>query len=167
MIGKAATSGVQIVVFPELSITGYTCGDLFLQQTLQEEALSGVLEITTHTAHLDILSIVGLPVVIGQQLLNVAAVIQQGHILGLVPKSYLPNYKEFYEQRWFTSAFDNPLQTCDIQGIQIPVGNDLLFSTSEVTFGIEICEDLWAPVPPSSYLAMQGAEIIFNLSASD
>lgn len=167
LIGKAATSGVQIVVFPELSITGYTCGDLFLQQTLQEEALSGVLEIATHTAHLDILSIVGLPVVVGQQLLNVAAVIQKGHILGLVPKSYLPNYKEFYEQRWFTSAFDNPLQTCDIQGIQIPVGNDLLFSTSEVTFGIEICEDLWAPVPPSSYLAMQGAEIIFNLSASD
>lgn len=167
LIGKAATSGVQIVVFPELSITGYTCGDLFLQQTLQEEALSGMLEIAERTAHLDILSIVGLPVVIGQQLLNVAAVIQQGHILGLVPKSYLPNYKEFYEQRWFTSAFDNPLQTCDIQGIQIPVGNDLLFSTSEVTFGIEICEDLWAPVPPSSYLAMQGAEIIFNLSASD
>ena len=167
LIGKAATSGVQIVVFPELSITGYTCGDLFLQQTLQEEALSGMLEIAERTAHLDILSIVGLPVVIGQQLLNVAAVIQQGHILGLVPKSYLPNYKEFYEQRWFTSAFDNPLQTCDIQGIQIPVGNDLLFSTSEVTFGIEICEDLWAPVPPSSYLALQGAEIIFNLSASD
>ena len=167
LIGKAATSGVQIVVFPELSITGYSCGDLFFQQVLQEDALLGMLEIAERTAHLDIISIVGLPIVIGHQLLNTAAVIQRGHILGLVPKSYLPNYKEFYEQRWFTSAFDNQISECDIQGIQIPVGNDLLFSTSEVTFGIEICEDLWAPIPPSSYLATQGAEILFNLSASD
>ena len=104
LIQKAATSDVQIIVFPELSITGYTCGDLFFQQTLQENALLGMLEIAERTAHLDIISIVGLPIVIGQQLLNAAAVIQQGHILGLIPKSYLPNYKEFYEQRWFTSA---------------------------------------------------------------
>ena len=167
LIQEAATSDVQIIVFPELSITGYTCGDLFFQQTLQENALLGMLEIAERTAHLDIISIVGLPIVIGQQLLNAAAVIQQGHILGLVPKSYLPNYKEFYEQRWFTSAFDNQISEYDIHGEHIPVGNDLLFSTREVTFGIEICEDLWAPVSPSSYLAMQGAEIIFNLSASD
>ena len=167
LIQEAATSDVQIIVFPELSITGYTCGDLFLQQTLQEEALSGMLEIAKRTAHLDIISIVGLPVVIGQQLLNVAAVIQQGHILGLVPKSYLPNYKEFYEQRWFTSAFDNQISEYNIHGEHIPVGNDLLFATPEVTFGIEICEDLWAPVPRSSFLALQGAEIIFNLSASN
>ena len=167
LIHEAAMSEVQIVVFPELSITGYTCGDLFFQQTLQENALLGMLEIAERTAHLDIISIVGLPIVIGQQLLNAAAVIQQGHILGLIPKSYLPNYKEFYEQRWFTSAFDNRISECDIHGEHIPVGNDLLFATPEVTFGIEICEDLWAPVSPSSYLAMQGAEIIFNLSASD
>ena len=167
LIQEAATSDVQIIVFPELSITGYSCGDLFFQQVLQEDALQGMLEIAERTAHLDIISIVGLPIVIGQQLLNAAAVIQQGHILGLIPKSYLPNYKEFYEQRWFTSAFDNRISECDIHGEHIPVGNDLLFSTSEVTFGIEICEDLWAPVPPSSYLAMQGAEIIFNLSASN
>ena len=167
LIQEAATSDVQIIVFPELSITGYTCGDLFFQQTLQENALLGMLEIAERTAHLDIISIVGLPIVIGQQLLNAAAVIQQGHILGLIPKSYLPNYKEFYEQRWFTSAFDNRISECDIHGEHIPVGNDLLFATPEVTFGIEICEDLWAPVSPSSYLAMQGAEIIFNLSASD
>ena len=160
-------SEVQIVVFPELSITGYSCGDLFFQQTLQEEALLGMLEIAGHTAHLNIISIVGLPIVIGQQLLNVAAVIQQGHILGLVPKSYLPNYKEFYEQRWFTSAFDNRISEYDIHGEHIPVGNDLLFATPEVTFGIEICEDLWAPVPRSSFLALQGAEIIFNRSASN
>ena len=167
LIQEAATSDVQIVVFPELSITGYTCGDLFFQETLQEDALLGMLEIAEHTAHLDIISIVGLPIVIGQQLLNVAAVIQQGHILGLVPKSYLPNYKEFYEQRWFVSAFDNRISEYDIRGEYIPVGNDLLFSTPEVVFGIEICEDLWAPVPRSSFLAMQGAEIIFNLSASN
>ena len=167
LIQEAAMSEVQIVVFPELSITGYTCGDLFFQQVLQEDALLGMLEIAERTAHLDIISIVGLPIVIGHQLLNVGAVIQQGHILGLVPKSYLPNYKEFYEQRWFTSAFDNQISEYDIHGEHIPIGNDLLFATPEVTFGIEICEDLWAPVSPSSYLAMQGAEIIFNLSASD
>ena len=167
LIQEAATSDVQIIVFPELSITGYSCGDLFFQQVLQEDALLGMLEIAERTAHLDIISIVGLPIVIGHQLLNVGAVIQQGHILGLVPKSYLPNYKEFYEQRWFTSAFDNQLSECDIHGEHIPIGNDLLFATPEVTFGIEICEDLWAPIPPSSYLATQGAEILFNLSASD
>ena len=167
LIQEAATSDVQIIVFPELSITGYSCGDLFLQQVLQEDALLGMLEIAERTAHLDIISIVGLPIVIGHQLLNVGAVIQQGHILGLVPKSYLPNYKEFYEQRWFTSAFDNQISECDIHGEHIPIGNDLLFATPEVTFGIEICEDLWAPIPPSSYLATQGAEILFNLSASD
>ena len=167
LIQEAAASDVQIVVFPELSITGYTCGDLFFQEALQEDALLGMLEIAEHTAHLDIISIVGLPIVIGQQLLNVAAVIQQGHILGLIPKSYLPNYKEFYEQRWFVSAFDNKMSEYDIRGEHIPVGNDLLFSTPEVVFGIEICEDLWAPVPRSSFLAMQGAEIIFNLSASN
>ncbi len=167
LIHEAAMSEVQIVVFPELSITGYSCGDLFFQQVLQEDALQGMLEIAERTAHLDIISIVGLPIVIGHQLLNVGAVIQQGHILGLVPKSYLPNYKEFYEQRWFTSAFDNQISEYDIHGEHIPVGNDLLFSTREVTFGIEICEDLWAPIPPSSYLATQGAEILFNLSASD
>ena len=109
LIQEAAMSEVQIVVFPELSITGYTCGDLFFQQVLQEDALLGMLEIAERTAHLDIISIVGLPIVIGHQLLNVGAVIQQGHILGLVPKSYRPNYKEFYEQRWFTSAFDNQI----------------------------------------------------------
>ena len=167
LIHEAAMSEVQIVVFPELSITGYSCGDLFFQQVLQEDALQGMLEIAERTAHLDIISIVGLPIVIGHQLLNVGAVIQQGHILGLVPKSYLPNYKEFYEQRWFTSAFDNQISEYDIHGEHIPVGNDLLFSTREVTFGLEICEDLWAPIPPSSYLATQGAEILFNLSASD
>ena len=167
LIQEAATSDVQIVVFPELSITGYTCGDLFFQGALQEDALLGMLDIAEHTAHLDIISIVGLPIVIGQQLLNVAAVIQHGHILGMIPKSYLPNYKEFYEQRWFVSAFDNRMSEYDIRGEHIPVGNDLLFSTPEVVFGIEICEDLWAPVPRSSFLAMQGAEIIFNLSASN
>ncbi len=167
LIQEAATSDVQIIVFPELSITGYSCGDLFFQQVLQEDALQGMLEIAERTAHLDIISIVGLPIVIGHQLLNTAAVIQRGHILGLVPKSYLPNYKEFYEQRWFTSAFDNQISECDIHGEHIPIGNDLLFATPEVTFGIEICEDLWAPIPPSSYLATQGAEILFNLSASD
>ena len=109
LIQEAATSDVQIIVFPELSITGYSCGDLFFQHVLQEDALQGMLEIAERTAHLDIISIVELPIVIGHQLLNVGAVIQQGHILGLVPKSYLPNFQEFYAQGWLTSAFVNQI----------------------------------------------------------
>ncbi len=159
--------GVQIITFPELCITGYTCGDLFAQQLLLEEAELGLMQMLNSTRQLDIISIVGMPVVCEGHLLNAAVVIQKGRVLGVVPKTYLPNYKEFYEMRWFVSASDVPAQTIRLCGQVAPLGTNLLFETSDTTFGIEICEDVWAAVPPSSSLALQGAEIIFNLSADN
>lgn len=159
--------GVQIIVFPELSLTGYTCGDLFAQQLLLEEAEMGLIQVLNTTRQLDIVSIVGMPLPLNGALLNTAVVIQKGKVLGVVPKTYLPNYKEFYEKRWFTSATDVTESTVRLCGQVVPMGRNLLFETSETTFGIELCEDLWAPVPPSSMLALQGAEIVFNLSADD
>ena len=159
--------GVQIITFPELCITGYTCGDLFAQQLLLEEAELGLMQMLNSTRQLDIISIVGMPVVCEGHLLNAAVVIQKGRVLGVVPKTHLPNYKEFYEMRWFVSASDVPAQTIRLCGQVAPLGTNLLFETSDTTFGIEICEDVWAAVPPSSSLALQGAEIIFNLSADN
>lgn len=159
--------GVQIITFPELCITGYTCGDLFAQQLLLEEAELGLMQMLNSTRQLDIISIVGMPVVCEGHLLNAAVVIQKGRVLGVVPKTYLPNYKEFYEMRWFVSASDVPAQTIRLCGQVAPLGSNLLFETSDTTFCIEICEDVWAAVPPSSSLALQGAEIIFNLSADN
>lgn len=159
--------GVQIITFPELCITGYTCGDLFAQQLLLEEAELGLMQMLNSTRQLDIISIVGMPVVCEGHLLNAAVVIQKGRVLGVVPKTYLPNYKEFYEMRWFVSASDVPAQTIRLCGQVAPLGTNLLFETSDTTFGIEICEDVWAAVPPSSSLALQGAEIVFNLSADN
>lgn len=159
--------GVQIITFPELCITGYTCGDLFAQQLLLEEAELGLMQILNTTRQLDIISIVGMPVVCEGGLLNAAVVIQKGRVLGVVPKTYLPNYKEFYEMRWFVPASGVSAQSIRLCGQVAPLGTNLLFETSDTTFGIEICEDVWAAVPPSSSLALQGAEIIFNLSADD
>ncbi len=161
----AEGKGVQIIAFPELSVTGYTCGDLFAQQLLIEEAEMGLIQIVNNTRQLDIISIVGMPVALNGSLLNSAVVIQKGKVLGVVPKTYLPNYKEFYEKRWFTSACDVTETSVRLCGQVVPLGKNLLFETSDTTFGIEICEDLWAPVPPSSTLVLQGAEIVFNLSA--
>lgn len=159
--------GVQIIAFPELCITGYTCGDLFAQQLLIEEAEMGLIQIVNTTRQFDIIAILGMPVALNGVLLNTAVVIQKGKILGVVPKTYLPNYKEFYEKRWFTSAADVSENSVRLCGQVAPMGAHLLFETADTTFGIEICEDLWAPVPPSSALAMQGAEILFNLSADN
>ncbi len=150
-----------------MCITGYTCGDLFAQQLLLEQAEMALIQILNSTRQLDIISILGMPVVVNSTVINAAVVIQKGKILGVVPKTYLPNYKEFYEQRWFTSALQVSENSVRLCGQIVPMGNNLLFETAETTFGIEICEDLWATVPPSSSLALQGAEIIFNLSADD
>ena len=138
LIAVAEGKGVQIIIFPEMSITGYTCGDLFGQQLLLEEAEMGLMQILNNTRQLDIISIVGMPVVVNSTVINAAVVIQKGKVLGVAAKTYLPNYKEFYEQR-----------------------------SEEHTFGIEICEDLWSTIPPSSSLALQGAEILFNMSADN
>lgn len=167
LIIQAEGKGVEIICFPELSITAYSCQDLFQQQLLLDEAEMALIQLMNFTRSLDIISIVGIPVAYKGSLMNCAAVVQHGHILGLVPKSYLPNYKEFYEKRWFTSGLDITEGSTLICGQQVPINRNLLFRTPTSTFGIELCEDLWAPIPPSSNLTLQGAEIIFNLSADN
>ena len=158
---------MQIIAFPELSVTGYTCLDLFAQQTLLDGAEAALLQLVSNTADLDILTIVGVPLRTENRLINAAVVFQKGAIRGVVPKTYLPNYKEFQEQRWFTSATELRESTISIGKEEYPMGSHLLFRSGRLTAGIEICEDLWVPVPPSSLLTMEGANIIFNLSASN
>lgn len=169
IIAQAEGKGVEIIVFPELCISGYSCQDLFRQSLLLEQVEASMLMLLDFTRNLDIISIVGLPVVVGDMLLNCAAVIQKGDLLGLIPKTYLPNYSEFYEKRWFASSQD--LQPTEIRfaGNKILVTSQpTLFKTCDgVLFGIEICEDVWAPAPPSNRLALAGADMTFNLSASD
>ena len=158
--------GVQIVIFPELNLAGYSCGDLFSHRILIEQAEMALMQVVNNTRQLDIVSIVGMPVVVNSTLANCAVVFQRGKILGVVPKTYLPNYKEFYEQRWFSSSLTyDGISEVRLCGQIVPFGKDLLFETSDTCFGIEICEDVWAPVPPSSELVLKGAEIIFNMSA--
>lgn len=166
LIAKAEGNGVQILVFPELNLTGYSCGDLFGQALLLEQAEMALMRVLNNTRQLDIISILGMPLRVDSMLLNCAVVIQKGKILGAVPKTYLPNYKEFYEHRWFAPAtlLDGE-STVRLYGQNVPVSPHLLFETAETRFGIELCEDVWAPVPPSSALALKGADIIFNLSA--
>ena len=168
-IAQAEGKGVEIITFPELSITGYSCQDLFRQQMLLESSEQAVMMLLDFTRKLDIISIVGAPVVVGDLLLNCGIVIQHGQILGIVPKTYLPNYSEFYEKRWFASAQD--LRDCEVRyaGHKVKLTPDVqIFHTFDgVQFGVEICEDVWAPAPPSNKLALAGADLIFNLSASD
>ena len=169
LLSLADSEHVEIMCFPELCITGYTCQDLFKEQLLLTKSEEGLLMLLDFTRTLDIICIVGLPVQAGGLLLNCAAVIQRGAILGVVPKTYLPNYNEFYEKRWFASAQD--LNPTDIYLAGTPVrmsSEPQLFQTTDgVKFGVEICEDVWAPIPPSNNLTMAGAEIVFNCSASD
>lgn len=166
LIAKAEGSGVQVIVFPELNLTGYSCGDLFGQTLLLEQAEMALMRVLNNTRQLDVISILGMPLRVESVLLNCAVVVQKGRILGVVPKTYLPNYKEFYEHRWFaSSSVIGGEATVRLFGQQVALGADLLFETSEMRFGIELCEDVWAPVPPSSALSLKGAEVIFNLSA--
>ncbi|MCD8303295.1 MAG: NAD(+) synthase [Prevotellaceae bacterium] len=164
---QANNQGVEIICFPELSITAYTCGDLFGSQLLLDEAEMALINLMNFSRSLNIIAIVGMPVVFGGALLNCAVVLQKGKLLGIVPKTYLPNYKEFYEKRWFTSGLDVPEGQVQICGQQVTLSARQLFRTPGCTFGIEICEDLWAPIPPSSKLALKGADIIFNPSADN
>lgn len=165
---KADGKGVEILCFPELSLTAYTCQDLFAQQILLDEAEQALMKLLELSRNLQLAIVVGLPVAHRGMLFNCAAVMQGGKLHGLVPKTYLPNYHEFYENRWFTAAAalkeNEPIRLC---GQTTLIGAHQLFRVNDVTFGIEICEDLWAPVPPSNYLAIEGAEIVLNLSASN
>ncbi len=169
LIAQAEGQGVEIVVFPELCVTGYTCQDLFRQQLLLDATENCVMQLLEFSRQLDIIAIVGAPVVAGGLLLNCALVIQRGKILGIVPKTFLPNYNEFYEKRWFASSQDLRPQEFRYAGHPVSITPDpQLFRTGDgVVFGVEICEDVWAPTPPSNHLTLAGADIIFNLSASD
>lgn len=166
----ASNNKIQIVVFPELCVTGYTCQDLFEQDTLLEEAEKALNKILDYTNNLDIICIIGMPIKAENQLFNTAVVIQKGKILGIVPKTFIPNYGEFYERRWFASSKNANKKEIEILDQKVPFGIDLLFKdkeNNEICFGIEICEDIWAVEPPSNKLALLGANIIFNLSASN
>ena len=169
LIDKAERQGVEIIVFPELCITGYTCQDLFRQQLLLDTAETCLMHIMEFSKKFDIISIVGLPVVTEDLLLNCAAIVQHGKLLGLVSKTYLPNYNEFYEKRWFASSQDLCERTIHFAGHSVLLtAAPQLFRTYDGTvFGVEICEDVWAPIPPSNSLVLAGADIIFNLSASN
>lgn len=169
LLTQAEEAGIEIIVFPELSLTGYTCQDLFRQRSLLETIDAAVTHLLQSTLQKDVIAIVGAPLEVGNLLLNCAIVVQQGKLLGIVPKTYLPNYNEFYEKRWFTSAQSLRPTTIRLAGTAIEVSaQPKLFETAlGVKFGIEICEDVWAPTPPSNHLTLAGADLIFNLSATD
>ncbi|WP_299320188.1 NAD(+) synthase [uncultured Porphyromonas sp.] len=166
-VRQADAQGVEIMTFPELCITGYTCGDLFLKPFLIRQAQESLLELAHRTADTEVLFIVGMPILIESQLFNAAVALQSGRILGAIPKTYLPNYREFQEARWFSPAKDLQLATIQIGEQQVPIGHNVLFRSGGVAIGIEICEDMWTPYTPGTRLTLYGAQIIFNLSASN
>lgn len=167
---KAISQGSSIIIFPELSITSYSCADLFFQNTLLNNSIKSLQKIINYSTTNKILIIVGLPLKVDAKIYNVAAVIGNGELYGFVAKTYLPNYGEFYEKRWFASADELIAKQILFNGKEVPIGNDLIFQDSEnplVKIGVEICEDLWAVKPISSDLALAGANFIANLSASN
>lgn len=168
-IDAAYERHVRLVVFPELAVTGYTCADLFLQQALIKSAEETLLRILAHTEGKQMVVVVGVPLACGSKLYNCAAVLCNGELLGVVPKTHLPNYQEFYERRWFNPAPDG-LCMITVGGVEFPFSSDLLFRCEdlpEFCLAVEICEDLWVPCPPSISHAQAGATIIANVSASD
>ena len=170
LIKEANNKGVQIVTLPELSLTGYTCNDLFHQDVLLDESLKGLELILKETSKLNIIAIIGMPISLDNQLFNVGVVINKGKILGMIPKTYIPNYSEFYEKRWFASSTNAISETVNILNEEVPFGINILFQDKEnksICFGVELCEDLWSVNPPSNEHALNGASMIFNLSASN
>ena len=168
LIREAHAKEVSVIVFPELTLTGYTANDLLMNQTLiinQNESFEYILK---NIENINTIAIIGLAIFEADRLYNCAAIIQNGKVLGVVPKSYLPNKKEFYEKRQFTTGRDITRTTVDVLDEEVPFGVDLLFSDkADMTFGVEICEDLWAVTPPSNHMASNGANLLFNLSASN
>lgn len=167
VINEAEEKGVSAIAFPELGLTAYTCGDLFHHRLLLSGVEASVSKILGHLAGKSVIVVLGMPLMVNTHIYNVAAVLYDGKIYGFVPKTYLPNYNEFYEKRWFSPSSELMDRSVFFAGQEVPVGTDLIFRTPLMKFGIEICEDLWTPIPPSSVLSLNGAEVIFNLSASD
>lgn len=169
-IKKAETLGISIVTTPELSLTGYTCGDLFFQEQLLSDSIKALEKVLNETKDINIISILGMPLRHDNQLFNCGVVITEGKILGVIPKTYIPNYQEFYEARWFSSSKELITKEIEILGQLVPISTNILFqdkTLKEATFGIEICEDLWTVNPPSNNHALAGATMIFNLSSSN
>ena len=170
LMDEAEAKGAKILVFPELCITGYTCGDLFYQQVLLREAKKELLAIAKYTQRKDYLAFVGLPLEYNGKLYNVAAAVTQGKVLGLVPKTHIPNYNEFYERRHFAPGMKQPVPVALDEDTVVPMGTRVLFQCRqmpELKIGAEICEDVWAPNPPGVEHALAGATLLVNLSASD
>jgi len=167
LIDQAIQQQVEIITFPELSVTAYTCGDLFFQQKLLNQSLEALQQLLLKSSESRLIIIAGMPVLVDDRLFNVAVVLQSGNILGIVPKTHLPNHNEFYEKRWFAAATEACRREIQLNGQLVAFGTDLLFEYGDAVFGIEICEDLWVPQPPSTQAAMQGATLIFNLSATN
>lgn len=169
-IDEAVNKNIQIISFPELSITGYTCGDLFNQDILIDKSYEGLKDLVDYSKDKMIVIIVGAPIKCENKLYNCAVVINNGKILGIVPKTYIPNYNEFYEMRWFKSSNDLKIKEINLFNEIVPIGVDLIFTSKlddELKFGVEICEDLWSLYPKSNDYASSGASIIFNLSTSN
>lgn len=167
---QAKDAGVQVIAFPELAITGYTVQDLVLQQALLSKAKKGLEQILAESSGYAVLVIVGMPLEIDEKIFNCAVVLNSSRILGVIPKSYLPNYKEYYEDRWFTPSNKAKSNTVEIAGQQIPFGTDILFKfrgVASAVIGVEICEDLWVPLSPHQYQALGGATVLVNLSSSN
>jgi len=167
---RAQEQRAQVVVFPELCLTGYTSGELFHQQLLVERAADALLRLAAASSDLRPLLVVGFPLAAEGALFNTAAVVSGGIVHGLVPKTYIPGYKEYYEERWFASARDLLAREVRLGDRDVPVGTDLLFRarrSPKLVIGVEICEDLWGPLPPSSFQVLHGAHIVLNLSASN
>lgn len=170
MMYDADEKGVSVAAFPELSITSYTLGDLYRQRNILEQGEKVLSELLEDTKKLDVLGIVGMPVKVSDKLYNAAVVFQFGEILGVVPKAFIPNYSEYYEQRYFASGIDISGEFMKLAGQTVPFGTDILFECEEIedlVFGVELCEDLWVPFPPHAYQAMAGATLFVNISASN
>lgn len=173
LMKRGTQEHINVLVFPEMVMTGYTAGDLFFQKSLQEDILRNLERLCEASKNKSSISLVGMPLSIEGDVYNVACVLYRGRIFGIVPKTYIPNYREFYEKRWFASArllHEKNIKEIDLVGQRVPVGTDILFRISDIpdaVLGIEICEDMWVPLPPSSFQVLRGATIIANLSASN
>ncbi len=170
LMEKANEQKVSLLVFPELSLSSYTCGDLFFQSSLLSQCQVALSALLDHSKGSSMITAVGMPLAVSNALYNCAVFFQDGFILGVVPKTHIPNYQEFYEKRWFASGLQCQKTSVCLCGQMVPFGTDLLFTNTaqpELTIGAEICEDLWAPIPPSSFQALQGATVLVNLSASN
>ena len=167
---KAREQDVQVLAFPEMAVTGYTLGDLVQHQALLEKAQEGLNDLLNESAVSTMVVIVGMPLVVEQRIFNCAVVLNSGHILGVIPKTLLPTYKEFYEDRWFSPSWDGCSDSIELAGQQVPFGADILFKLRGIDSGIvgvEICEDLWVPLSPHEFQALAGATVLINLSASN